>query len=406
RPRPALAVPRLELLHGPVQPVLHHIAHVHVALPHLRVGHGQDGLDVLEGEPIALDALERLGATDERLDVLGVDLQDGRAVLDDPVEVGDLLVARGPVGVGLDGEVGLALAAALESLDAFGVVVDGDCVAVSRPREEVRGENGSCAEKRFHPLVLGLHPSHHPLDVGISRVQPTRQLQRLVRPRDVPVGHLLLALPNVRGHGLPPLELGEVALHPLEVGVGRVHGQPGFEGLDAPLEVVLRLERRRESEVSLDEVLVGLDARPGGFFHGVVVGQLFVARGHVGPVRGDVRVDGRGVAVLGDGRAVVSGLEVLVALGLEGFGAGVAGHGFGCSRLRCVRGADGGEGGRRGGRGREGREAGVVAVAVEGGRKAAAAAAEAGRSCGRRGGGGERGGRCWRGGRTANDEAQ
>ena len=81
--------------------MLHHVAEVEVGPSDLVEGHGEDGLDVLEGEAVPLDSLEGLGSADECLDVLGVDLQDGGAVLDDAVEVGDLLVARRPVGVRL-----------------------------------------------------------------------------------------------------------------------------------------------------------------------------------------------------------------------------------------------------------------------------------------------------------------
>lgn len=106
--------------------MLHHIAHVDVALPDLRAPHGEHGLDVLQREPVALHPLERLRAPDERLDVLGLDLEHGGAVLDDAVEVRNLFVARGAVGVGLHGEDGHGLAAAREAVEAFRVVFDGD----------------------------------------------------------------------------------------------------------------------------------------------------------------------------------------------------------------------------------------------------------------------------------------
>mmetsp|Transcript_25857 Transcript_25857/g.47284 ORF Transcript_25857/g.47284 Transcript_25857/m.47284 type:complete len:114 (+) Transcript_25857:318-659(+) len=111
-----LAISSLELLDSPIQPMLHHITHVHIALPHLRIWHSQHRLDILQRESVPLHTLERLGATDERLDTLGIDLQDGRAVLDDAVEIGNLFVARSSVGVGFHGEVGLGFASALESI--------------------------------------------------------------------------------------------------------------------------------------------------------------------------------------------------------------------------------------------------------------------------------------------------
>lgn len=112
-PTNSSAIPSLELLHSPIQPMLHHIAHVHVALPHLRIRHGQHGLDILQCKAVSFHALEGLRATYERLDVLGIDLEDRGAILDDAVVVRNLFVASGPVGVGFHGEVGLGFAAAL-----------------------------------------------------------------------------------------------------------------------------------------------------------------------------------------------------------------------------------------------------------------------------------------------------
>ena len=108
--------------------MLHHVAHVHIRLPHLGEGHRQHRLDVLQREAVPLDTLEGLRPAHQGLDVFGVDLEDGRAVLDDAVEVGYLLVARRPVGVGLHGQIGVFLAGAFQPLDAFGVVFDGDCM--------------------------------------------------------------------------------------------------------------------------------------------------------------------------------------------------------------------------------------------------------------------------------------
>lgn len=121
----SLAVSSFELLHSPIQSMLHHVTHIHITLPNLCVPHGQHSLDILQGKPVPLNTLKGLGTTNECLDIFGINLKDGRTILNDTIEIGNLFVACGSVGVGLDGEVGLGLATALETLEAFGVVIDG-----------------------------------------------------------------------------------------------------------------------------------------------------------------------------------------------------------------------------------------------------------------------------------------
>ena len=76
----ACLVHGLELVDGPLESVLHHVAKLKFLLADLVVGHAQYLLDVLQSEAVALQTLEGLSAADESLDVLGIDLQNGRAV--------------------------------------------------------------------------------------------------------------------------------------------------------------------------------------------------------------------------------------------------------------------------------------------------------------------------------------
>ncbi|EJK68820.1 hypothetical protein THAOC_09964, partial [Thalassiosira oceanica] len=320
-----LAVPCLELLDSPVEPVLHHVAHVIVRLPDLRPRHGQDHLDVLQCEPVALDALERLRAADEGLDVLRVDLEDRRAVLDDAVEVRDLLVAGGPVRVRLHGQVGHGLALALQAGEAFGVVFDGDWDASGRGEGTSLGSRATNVATRLLQVDATLDSRHHPLEVRVPSIQSARQFDGFECSSNVAVRHLLLAFSDVGSHRLTALQFREVLLHALQVGIGRVHGQARLERLDTAFQVIFGLERRGQAEVTLDERLIGLDARAGGVLHFIVAADLFVAGRHVGPVGGHIWVDRGGLLVLGNCRLVISGLEVLVALCLEGLCSRVPG---------------------------------------------------------------------------------
>ena len=76
----ACLVHGLELVDGPLEAVLHHVAKLKVLLADLVVGHAQNLLDILQSEAVALQSLEGLRAADESLDVFGIDLQNGRAV--------------------------------------------------------------------------------------------------------------------------------------------------------------------------------------------------------------------------------------------------------------------------------------------------------------------------------------
>ena len=70
----------LELIDGALESVLHHVAKLKVLLADLVVGHAQDLLDILQSKAVALQSLEGLSTTNESLDVVGIDLQNGRAV--------------------------------------------------------------------------------------------------------------------------------------------------------------------------------------------------------------------------------------------------------------------------------------------------------------------------------------
>ena len=70
----------LELIDGALESVLHHVANLKVLLADLVVGHAQDLLDILQSKAVALHSLEGLSTTNESLDIVGIDLQNGRAV--------------------------------------------------------------------------------------------------------------------------------------------------------------------------------------------------------------------------------------------------------------------------------------------------------------------------------------
>ena len=74
--------------------MLHHVAKVKVGLSNFIVGHLENSLGVLQCEPVTLKTLKCLSPSDERLNVLGIDLQDGRAIGNDSIEIGNLLVTR------------------------------------------------------------------------------------------------------------------------------------------------------------------------------------------------------------------------------------------------------------------------------------------------------------------------
>ena len=76
----------------------------------------------LQRHLVALDGLEGLRAADEGLDVVGSDLEDGGAVRDDAVEVGELLVAGGAVGEDLERQL---RALVRELVQRLGVLLDG-----------------------------------------------------------------------------------------------------------------------------------------------------------------------------------------------------------------------------------------------------------------------------------------
>lgn len=84
----------------------------------------------LQRHLVALHGLEGLRAAEEGLDVVGADLEDGGAVRDDAVEVGELLVAGGAVGEDLERQL---RALVRELVQRLGVLLDG-----------LREDRGSC----------------------------------------------------------------------------------------------------------------------------------------------------------------------------------------------------------------------------------------------------------------------
>lgn len=264
-----------------------------------------------------------------------------KLTLNGTIEVADLLVASGAVGVSLERELGQLLPLLLEIVQALGVLLDG-CLEVGILVLLVAlllvrlgaGEAGFALG--LHLLPAGLDLAHHALNVGIAGVETAGQFQSLVRTGDVSALHLLIGLAAVGGDLLPALELGNVLLHLLEVGVGRLDGEAALQGLDATLQIVHALLGGGQTEVSLDEVLVGLDARARGFAHLLVVAELFVTGGHVGPVGRDGGIDGGGGVVLLNGLGILAGLEEGVTLALDGFCLSVRHAGICCGAVRWV----------------------------------------------------------------------
>jgi hypothetical protein len=83
--------------------VLHSVAQLVISVPDVSVRLGEDLLHILEGELVPLHSLKGLGPSHEGLDIVAVGLEDGRAVFNGTIEVGNLLEAGGAVGEGLRG---------------------------------------------------------------------------------------------------------------------------------------------------------------------------------------------------------------------------------------------------------------------------------------------------------------
>ena len=96
-------LPTLELLYSPIQPMLHHVTHIHVTFSNLCVWHSQDSLDILQCKSVTLHTLECLCTTDKCLNIFRVHLKDGSTILNNTVKVGDLFVTSGTVGMCFQG---------------------------------------------------------------------------------------------------------------------------------------------------------------------------------------------------------------------------------------------------------------------------------------------------------------
>ena len=57
------------------------------------VWHGVDSLDILKGKPVTFDTLKGLRTTNQGLDILRFDFQDGRTIRNGSIVVTDLFVA-------------------------------------------------------------------------------------------------------------------------------------------------------------------------------------------------------------------------------------------------------------------------------------------------------------------------
>jgi hypothetical protein len=93
-----------QLLDDLVQPMLHAVGQVVRGLAHRVDAVGQHLPHILQGGLVALARLEGLRAAHQGLHVVGLVLQHSRGVGDGALEVGQLLVAGGAVGVALQSQ--------------------------------------------------------------------------------------------------------------------------------------------------------------------------------------------------------------------------------------------------------------------------------------------------------------
>eukprot|EP00804_Cyclotella_cryptica_P000247 CCRYP_010190-RA/>CCRYP_010190-RA protein AED:0.35 eAED:0.35 QI:17/1/1/1/0/0/2/542/218 len=175
----------------------------------------------------------------------------------------------------------------------------------------------------FQAFVLGFDLRHHPLDVRVSGVQSGGEFESFVGSRNISVGHLLIAFADVSGHSFATLKFGQVLLHLFQVSILRVNGESTLQGFDAPFQIVFGFQSRGQSEVTLNECLICLNAPSCRFFHLIIILQFFEASGHVGPIGWNIGVDRGGFFILCDGGGVLSIFKVFIAFGFKGFSFGV-----------------------------------------------------------------------------------
>ena len=231
----------------------------------------------------------------------------------------------GTIGIGLEGKIRSLLAFLLQLVEALGVVLDGNfkvgilvgLVAIFLVSLDRRKAGLALL---FHLVEFWLDFSHHLFDDWISRIHATGEIELLHGPGNVAVLHQLFRLVAVGGDLFVALQLGDFLLHALQVGVGRLNSKAAFQSLDAVVEVVELLVGDRQAEVPLDKVLVRLDTGASGIGHFIVLVKLLVASGHVGPVAGDVGIEGSRFLVFLDGLGKLARLEKFIALGFDGFG--------------------------------------------------------------------------------------
>jgi len=77
----------LQLVHGPLQAVLHAIAEIEVGFPYLVVWHCQYSLHILQCKPVPFYSFKSLCASDQCFHILWLNLQNRGAVRDCSIEI-------------------------------------------------------------------------------------------------------------------------------------------------------------------------------------------------------------------------------------------------------------------------------------------------------------------------------
>ena len=231
----------------------------------------------------------------------------------------------GTIGIGLEGKIRSLLALLLQLVEAFGVMLNGVFkvgILVGLVAAFLVSFDGreACLALFLHLVILWLDFVHNFLDMWVSRVHSTGELELFHGPCDIAAVEQLRRFVAIGGDLFVALQLGDVLFHFLQVRIGGLNGETTFQGLDAVVEVIELLVRDSQAKVALDKVLVRFDTRTSGIGHFIVLVKLFVASGHVGPVARDVGIEGSRLLVLGNRFLVFARFEKFIALGFDGFG--------------------------------------------------------------------------------------
>lgn len=341
-----LYLARLVLSNNTIESVLHAVSEVIRGLSDRFQAVSEHLAHVLQRGLVSLDGLEGLGASHEGLDVIGLVLQHVGGVLDGAVEVRELLVAGRSVVVALDRELAALVGDGTESL---GVRLDGSLkigileLRVALLLHALLAIQASNAVL-LGALVQGAHTVHQLSEGGVGGVKTQGAVDGLVGPGVVLAAQLALGQLHSRLHLLHAVRLLELPEHLLEVGVGRLDAEAALHGFQGVVDVVEVLQGQGEAEVTLHEAAVRDDAAAtvlrglvplskGGIartntgtsnesLHGCESLLLMITvRIHVLSIIPSVGEEGNiggvgldGLGVLGDGLAVVLGLEEVVAL--------------------------------------------------------------------------------------------